>query len=252
MRPLEIIVVDNNSVEPIYVPNRHLATGTPIRLLTCTKPGAAAARNVGAAAAQGNWLLFTDSDCIPSLSFITGYLNVSGQAIAYAGDVKGVPSTRLTRFYDTEEALLPRMKVNAAGEKVPLYIVTANALVWRHAFEVCGGFSEKFDSAGGEDVELSMRLWEIGSVECARSSVVMHDFSDGIVGLWKRFTRYGKGNKMLEAVAGITMKPKWRLPAHRDLYNICAKTIQHGALCYGYYTTNGQVEGTEEPSRSAF
>lgn len=242
VRPLEIIVVDNNSVEPIHVPDRHLAMGTPIKLLTCTNLGAGAARNIGAAAAQGDWLLFTDSDCIPEPNFIAGYLSVSGKAIAYAGDVKGTPSTRLTRFYDTEGTLLPSLRVNAAGEKVPLYVVTANALVWKHAFEVCGGFNEKFNSAGGEDVELSMRLWEIGSIERALSSVVMHDFSDGIVALWKRFVRYGRGNKMLEMVAGITIRPKLRLPTHRNIYNIFAKLIQYGALCYGYYVTSGQAQ----------
>jgi glycosyltransferase involved in cell wall biosynthesis len=236
-RPLEIIVVDNNSVRPIWIPDHHADKGVPIVLLTCTKPGAGAARNTGAAAAKGNWLLFTDSDCVPSPGFLRGYLSTSSQAIAYAGHVKGVPDTSLARFYDAEGTLLPKLKVDAAGDSMPLYLVTANALVWRWAFEACGGFNEEFNDAGGEDVDLSIRLWQVGRIERALDSVVMHDFSDGVVGLWRRFRRYGTGDSVLQSVAGLTMRPRWKPPTNPSPYTFWLKGIQHGALCYGYYRT---------------
>src|SRR5690349_17571089 len=121
--PLEIIIVDNNSARPVSIPAHRAAKGVPISLLTCTKPGAGAARNAGAAVAKGDWLLFTDSDCVPTPSFINGYLSASGHAVAYAGHVQGVPDTSLARFYDTEGTLLPRLKANAEGESMPLYVV---------------------------------------------------------------------------------------------------------------------------------
>ena len=236
-RPTEIIVVDNNSARPVFIPDHHNDKGVPISVLACTKSGAGAARNAGAAVARGDWLLFTDSDCVPTHSFLRGYMSTSGRAIAYAGHVRGVPDTSLARFYDAEGTLLPRLKVNAAGDSMPLYIVTANALVWRRAFEACNGFNEEFDDAGGEDVDLSIRLWQIGSIELAMDSVVMHDFSDGFLGLWRRFKRYGRGNSVLEGVAGLTMKPRWNPPRNPSPYSVWLKMIQHGALCYGYYGT---------------
>lgn len=232
--PLEVILVDNNSPEPLRIPERHRNTAS-VRLLKCAKPGAAAARNVGAAAARGEWILFTDSDCIPTSSFVRGYTSVSGQAIAYAGNVQGTPSNSLTRFYDTERTLLPRLKTTAAGVEAPLYVVTANALIWKKAFDLCGGFDETFDGAGGEDVELSMRLWRIGGIGVALNSVVKHDFDDGVLGLWRRYKRYGRGNRTLEDVAGIAMRPRWRSSARRGSAGLRFRLIKHAALCYGYY-----------------
>jgi GT2 family glycosyltransferase len=199
---------------------------------------------VGAAAAHGTWLLFTDSDCIPTSTFISGYVDGSRGAIAYAGFVKGSPPERLlTKFYDQEGVLLPYFTDKVNGDPAPLYIVTANALVWKLAFDACGGFSELFHEAGGEDVELSVRLWKIGSLECAYGSVVMHDFSDGYRGFWRRFVRYGSGNRVVEATTGIVMRPLHCRPSIPTLYNLCAKQVQYGALRFGYRRSLSRTRG---------
>jgi hypothetical protein len=73
--------------------------------------------------------------------------------------------------------------------------------------------------------------------------VVLHDFSDGVLGLWKRFVRYGRGNGALERVAGLTMKPRWSRPRQQGLNNLWFKAVQHAALCYGYYTARRHSNG---------
>ena len=163
--PKEIIVVDNNSAIALKLDERYLRRGLPIRVFSCMKKGPAAARNFGVRASAGEWLLFCDSDCVPTASLLTGYLNSAKQAIAYAGQVKGLPTAYLSKFYDDEETLIPYCKLSSAGTLLPLYVITANALVWRKAFEDCGGFDESFAEAGGEDVDLGRRLWQIGRIE---------------------------------------------------------------------------------------
>jgi len=86
--PQEIIIVDNNSQPEITIPQQYQVKPFPIRLLKCSKTGPAAARNVGIKHAKGDWILFTDSDCIPSGSFIQGYLQAMNGSIGYAGNVK--------------------------------------------------------------------------------------------------------------------------------------------------------------------
>ncbi|MBC6480699.1 MAG: glycosyltransferase family 2 protein [Hormoscilla sp. GM7CHS1pb] len=86
--PQEIIIVDNNSQPEITIPQQYQVKSVPIRLLKCSKIGPAAARNVGIKHAKGDWILFTDSDCIPSGSFIQGYLQAMNGSIGYAGNVK--------------------------------------------------------------------------------------------------------------------------------------------------------------------
>ena len=80
---------------------------TRVRIISCETPGAAAARNAGVATASGNWLLFSDSDCVATSSTVTGYLGQREVAVAYAGDVRGFPAGHLTNFYDRERTLSP-------------------------------------------------------------------------------------------------------------------------------------------------
>lgn len=233
--PKEIIIVDNNSKIRIQI-QEHISIGwkVPIRILHCTTPGPAAARNMGVRNALGDWLLFCDSDCIPTPSTIFGYMKVKDKAIAYAGDVKGWPRSRLSKFYDSENVLLPRTRVNSNGRTVPIYIVTANALVWKKALVESGYFDEYFDDAAGEDVEVTRRLWLFGNIELCKESMVLHDFSDGLIGFLKRFLRYGGGNRKIEITQGINMKPKFSRPRVPTTANYIGKYFQYLFMRLGY------------------
>lgn len=61
---LEIIVVDNGSTDDSLLIAKEFKRNYPdiIRILKCKKPGASAARNLGAKEATGNYLWFVDSD----------------------------------------------------------------------------------------------------------------------------------------------------------------------------------------------
>jgi glycosyltransferase involved in cell wall biosynthesis len=131
--PREIIIVDNNSSEPVKISQDFINCGIDIKVLSCKKKGPAAARNLGIMNAVGQWLLFCDSDCIPTGSLITGYLQNNTKAIAFTGNIQPQTNTWLDNFYNRERVLLPRMKPNTMLEAVPLYIITANALVWKKA-----------------------------------------------------------------------------------------------------------------------
>ena len=127
--PREIIIVDNASHPPIRIPERFVHHGIPVRLLHCARRGPASARNMGATAATGGWLLFADSDCAPTASFITGYAEKMNGAVGYAGRVRAVGDGWLPRYYESQGILVPPRGVDDR----PLHIITANALVWRSA-----------------------------------------------------------------------------------------------------------------------
>lgn len=233
--PREIIIVDNNSAEPVKISEYFTGNGIDIKVLTCKKRGAAAARNLGITNAVGKWLLFSDSDCIPTDTFITGYLQNSIKAIAFTGNIQSQANTWLDNFYDRERVLLPRMKPNTMLELVPLYIITANALVWKEAIIKCGYFNESFTKAGGEDVELSIRLWNIGNTAAVPKSVVLHDFGNGIKDFYKRFINYGKGNRQLESITKINMKPTFQKPKQSTFLDYFTKFLQYAFISIGYY-----------------
>jgi glycosyltransferase involved in cell wall biosynthesis len=228
--PKEIIIVDNNSKIPVAIDAAFQDKGISIAVIKCEEAGAAAARNLGIDQASGEWILFTDSDCLPTSTFISGYLNLEAKAIAYGGNVLALNNSWLDKFYNTEGTLLPYIYDNK-----PLYIVTANALILKEAIIECGYFNTTFKSAGGEDTELCSRLWNIGDIAYNGNSLIIHDFGKGIIRFCKRFYQYGKGEKRIERMRHICGKPKLIKPKSRTLPNYIAMTLFYIFMSLGYY-----------------
>jgi len=238
--PKEIIIVDNNSKPAIQICRRHLASGL-VKLLSCKTLGPAAARNFGALNSSGQWILFNDSDCIPTNSFLTGYVKADNGSIAYAGNIHSVGNDRLSKYYESQEILIPLKTYNDKGEFVPQYLITANTLVWRQAFIEINGFNENIKIAGGEDVDFGLRLSQVGHLSYAFGSILLHDFSDGIVGFYKRFKRYGQGNRIVEHLWQTDMKPRPFRPNKRTLTNEVFAKLQYIFLLYGYLKANREI-----------
>jgi len=57
----EIIIVDNNKVAQIF-----FSGDSRVKILHCLSPGSYSARNYGVVHAQGDYIIFTDSDCMPA------------------------------------------------------------------------------------------------------------------------------------------------------------------------------------------
>lgn len=240
--PKEIIIVDNNSSPPIILKDRHLSSLLPIKLLICQKEGPAAARNFGVLNATGEWILFNDSDCLPTDNLLSGYLKSDNGSVAYAGNIKSLAEDRLSSYYQSQEILLPLKTKNHAGEYVPQYLITANSLVWKTTFMEIGGFNEQIKIAGGEDIDLGLRLSQYGNLSYAFDSIVLHDFNDGLIGFYKRFRRYGKGNRLLEDLWQINMRPRPFMPNEKTVSNIVMALLQYLFLLGGYVAANREIK----------
>ena len=233
--PAEILLVDNLSHPPVEVP-AHLASYLPIRRLVCARPGAAAARNLGARQAQTQWILFLDSDCLPMPGLIDGYRQAMNGAIAYAGIVQAERSDLVSRYYDAQSILNPS-PVWDKGEERPAYLITANALVWREALAQIGGLDERFPSAGGEDIDLGIRLWSLGPLAYAPAAQTLHTFEPHLRPFVHRFVRYGRGNRLLAARYQANLAPHPFVPQLPSLINRLLASVQFFSLWWGYHTT---------------
>lgn len=240
--PKEIIIVDNNSNPAIKVKSEFRNNGLPIELIKCRKIGPASARNMGAEIAKGKWLLFNDSDCIPTKSILKGYLKADNYSVAYAGNIKSLDNDKLSKYYESQEILIPLKTYNENGDFVPQYLITANSLIWKKAFNEIGGFNEKIAIAGGEDVDLGLRLSQIGNLSYAFDSIAVHDFSDGIIGFYKRFKRYGQGNRLVEEIWKTDLRPTLFRPNERNLINELLAKFQYIGLRIGYRKANKIVQ----------
>ncbi len=232
--PKEIIIVDSSEPE-ISIPFLSQGYDLPISIIRCFEKGPAAARNLGWKKARGNWILFTDSDCIPHSQWIEGYFGAINGSLGYAGIVRALDSDLVSRYYDSQKILVPP-PFYYKGITYPEFLITANALVWKDALEEIGGFNEEIQIAAGEDVDLGFRLREIGNIGYAPDSLIHHNFDDGLRGFMGRFTRYGEGNKKIAELYSLDMKPKPFKPVKKTLGNYFLAWLQYYCLNKGYST----------------
>jgi GT2 family glycosyltransferase len=229
VRPAEVVVVDNDSTIPLD------RQGGPVRnhpvvLTRCDRPGPAAARNVGWRRATRDWVLFTDSDCVPGPSFVSGYAREATNAVAFAGGVEALGCDRYSRYYERQKILMPPED----EARCPTYLVTANCLVARSALLQVGGFDETFPLAGGEDIDLGVRLRAVGRVEFNLDSTVKHDFEASLRSFVRRFRRYGFGNGLVAQKLGQDLRPELFSPLDRSASSMGLALVQFFAMTYGY------------------
>ncbi|NEO35688.1 MAG: glycosyltransferase [Moorea sp. SIOASIH] len=185
--PKEIIIVDNNSSPAITISQHFQGNNLSIRLLKCAKNDVASARNVGINYAKGDWILFTDSHCIPSESFIQGYLNTINGSIGYAGNVKAWGNDLLSKFYEGQERFIPLTMIEECQISRPESLITANALIWKKALQQIGGFKETIIIPEGADLDLAFRLFQIGQLSYCWQSTVYPNHNKEIPEFIQRF-----------------------------------------------------------------
>lgn len=141
----EVILVDNGSqdiVVPKQLPNY-------VKIIHCQPPGSYAARNQGAKLAQGEWLVFTDADCVPDKKWLAAYKEAiesyEDTSCLLAGPISMVLEGNDQNPYAIYDLIkgIPQKRYFQKG-----YAATANLVVSRQAFNKVGGFDAKRFSGG--------------------------------------------------------------------------------------------------------
>lgn len=154
--------------------------------------GGGASRNAGAAKATGEYLVFTDDDCIPPPHWIDWLLSTIMEfpfyaAIAGPAFFKPGYHSGLIRSYIREHGFLPKPYITGECLRV---LPTANLAVHRDWFNKIGGFSEKYRY--GNDLLFTQKLLALNApVYIDKNWFTYHD-NYGIWGLLTRSYRFGK------------------------------------------------------------
>lgn len=110
------------------------------------RKGPAANRNNGAKYAQGEWLIFTDDDCLPSASWLSAF------ARAIASDIHVYEGK--TTCEAGIHSPLEHAPINLTGG----YLWSCNMMIKALLFQKLGGFDENFPYPHMEDVDLRERI----------------------------------------------------------------------------------------------
>jgi GT2 family glycosyltransferase len=155
-RPAEIIVVDNHSTDR----TRELVGqfAGQVRLLSEPVRGAAAARNAGIRAARGQFVAFTDADCVVEPGWLAALivpLAAANVGIAGGPILSRHGANRIERF---GEQIHDHRRAIEVEE--PPYAMTANWASRRDLLLAVGLFDQQL--VRGQDVDLAWRIHRAG------------------------------------------------------------------------------------------
>jgi glycosyltransferase involved in cell wall biosynthesis len=190
----EVIVVDDGSTDG----SAEVARRFGARVVRQERRGAPGARNRGLAVARGEWVAFTDADCIPSRHWLKSLLaaverepDPNAAALGAAGRVFGYQSTApAARFVDLIGGF--DAERHLAHETFP-FALSGNVMYRRDALAASGGFDARYSAY--EACELHNRLVrEQGGVfHFEPGAIVLHRHRATWAGYWRQQIGYGRG-----------------------------------------------------------
>jgi len=190
-RDVEVIVVDDGSTDA----TPEVAESFGVRVLRRPNGGAGAARNAGWRAAKGEWVAFTDSDCMPARSWLRALVNAAETkattAVGAAGKTVGFESrTAAARFCDISGSL--DAERHLAHPKFP-FAPSANLMYRRTALEEVNGFDERYVTYEACDLHWRIMRAVGGSFVYEPRALVFHRHREDWKAFWRQQYAYGVG-----------------------------------------------------------
>lgn len=162
----EMLIIDDASTDDTKQSVEGLQLPPSFRYFKCQKnKGAAAARNFGAFQAQGDYLLFIDSDVVPDATLVATHLETQRRCAGalVVGRTCSMPPDNCDIFYQIMGRSV--FAFDLGPEECPLPFqdfVSRNFSIPREIFLQLNGFDERYPNSGFEDTEFAFRAVKAG------------------------------------------------------------------------------------------
>ena len=188
----EVIVVADGDQDQV---EDSMTEGFDVRLLSLEHRSAPAARNRGWQVAGGEWVAFTDQDCVPSRNWLSSLLDAVSKskesALGAAGPMVGFESNSSpARFVDLTHGLDSERLLS--HPKFP-FAPSGNLMYRRDAIAEVGGFDERYFSYDACDLHTRLRQLCGGEFYFEPRAVVLHRHRTSWRAYWRQQFNYGRG-----------------------------------------------------------
>jgi glycosyltransferase involved in cell wall biosynthesis len=191
----EVIVVDDGSDPALVLDPARWASKFALKLIRQQNTGPAGARNSGVSEARGEFLAFTDDDCLPTptwLEKLVAALRENPETMVGGSTFNGLKNDL---FAETSQLILEMVYEHFNRDPANAYFFASNNIACRNdCYLASGGFDADFDSPAAEDREFCDRwrmqgrplVWE-------KNAMIEHRHAQTLAGFCRLHFRYGQG-----------------------------------------------------------
>jgi len=193
LQPHEVIVVDGHSRDKT-VEN---ASKFPVRIFYEDYHTRAGACQIGVENAKGEYVAFTDADCIPERNWLENLINeFDNGIIGVGGGIKNIGeglweksiNLAMKTFLGSANSVQGRF---FRDKRYVNSISGCNSMYHKDDILKIGGFDTRLSTA--EDTELNRKLSKVGKLLYTPQAVVLHNHKRGLKDFAKRMHQYGYG-----------------------------------------------------------
>lgn len=191
----EVVVVDDGGATDLAPLLPRAPAGPRVRLLRQAHGGPGRARNAGAAAAEGQVLVFTDDDCAPDAGWLRALVAALGGDPAAAAGGRTINGLASDRFAAASQHIQDLVYAHYNADPAAARFLASNNLAMPHAaFEAVGGFDGERFPLAAEDRDLCDRWRASGRrLVFAPDAVVWHFHAMSLRGFCRQHLGYGRG-----------------------------------------------------------
>jgi glycosyltransferase involved in cell wall biosynthesis len=155
----EVVVVDDGSTDGTIEWLRDNPAFPHIKLFSQEHLGPSAARNLGVERANGDWIVFIDSDLVVTPGFLAAHAVALQTAQQQTGHDRQFTYGRVINTANFDDPTAEPYKVTDFSAA---YFATGNVAIAKHWLTDVGLFDTGFQLYGWEDLELGVRLKQQG------------------------------------------------------------------------------------------